>query len=85
MKVLQEKGDSTRKVADKIGYTKRTKKLSHNFNSTHDQYSLQRHGKWSPFGSEVMALRLKGTTNKEIYISICKKDIQDQKLQLDNS
>ena len=75
VKALQEKGYSIRKIADETGYTKRTIKnyLSPNFNPIHGQYGVQRPGKLSPFRNEVIALRSKGTTYKEIYISICKK------------
>ena len=75
VKDLQEKGYSIRKIADETGYSKRTIKnyLSPNFNPVHGQYGVQRPGKLSPFRNEVIALRSKGTTYKEIYTSICKK------------
>ncbi|MBE1556321.1 transposase [Filibacter limicola] len=75
VKSLQEKGYSIRKIADETGYTKKTIKnyLSPDFNPIHGQYGVQRPGKLSPFRNEVIALRSKGTTYKEIYTSICKK------------
>lgn len=50
VKTLQEKGYSSRKIADETGYTKRTIKnyLSPNFNPIHGQYGVQRPGKLSP-------------------------------------
>ncbi|MFJ5768876.1 transposase [Psychrobacillus sp. NPDC093180] len=75
VKDLQKKGYSIRKIADETGYTKRTIKnyLSTNFNPVHGQYGVQRTGKLSPFRNEVVALRSKGTTYKEIYTYICIK------------
>ncbi|WP_203247278.1 hypothetical protein [Sporosarcina beigongshangi] len=75
VKALHEKGYSIRKITNETGYTKRTIKnyLSPNFNPIHGQYGVRRPGKLSPFRNEVIALRSKGTTYKEIHTSICKK------------
>lgn len=75
VKALHEKGYSNRKTADETVYTKLTIKnyLSPNFNPIHGQYGVQRPGKLSPFGNEVIALHLKGATYKEIYIFIYRK------------
>ncbi|WP_209125519.1 helix-turn-helix domain-containing protein [Alkalihalobacillus sp. BA299] len=87
VRALQKEGYSIRKIADKTGYTKKTIKnyLSPNFNPIHGQYDVQRPGKLSPFRNEVIALRAKGIPYKDIHTSLRKKDIQDQKLLLDNS
>lgn len=75
VRALREKGYSIRKIADETGYTMKTinNYLASDFNPVHGQYGVQRNGKLAPFRNEVIALRSKGTTYKEIYTSICKK------------
>ena len=75
VRALKEKGYSIRKIADETGHTMKTinNYLASDFNPVHGQYGVQRPGKLAPFRNEVIALRSKGTTYKEIYTSICKK------------
>ncbi|ANU10123.1 hypothetical protein BBH88_07315 [Planococcus antarcticus DSM 14505] len=60
---------------DETGYTHKTitNYLAPNFNPINGQYGVRRPGKLSPFRNEVLTLRTKGTTYKEIHAFICQK------------
>lgn len=75
MKDLQRKGYDIRRIDDEAGYTRCKIKnyLSPHFKPVYGQYDVQHPGKSSPFRNEVIALRSKGTTYKEIHASICNK------------
>lgn len=75
VRTLHKKGYSIRKIVDKTGHTKKTIKnyLSPDFTPVHGQYGVQRPGKLSSFRNEVISLRSKGTTYKDIYTFLCKK------------
>lgn len=75
VRTLHEKGYSIRKIVDKTGHTKKTIKnyLSPNFNPVHGQYGVQRPGKLSAYRNEVISLRSKGTTYKDIHRVLCEK------------
>ncbi len=72
---MHKKGYSTRKIVDKTGYTHKTinNYLAPDFNPINGQYGVRRPGKLSPFRNEVLTLRTKGTTYKEIHAFIRQK------------